>query len=98
LDNAALADKATRLETFEQKVPMASFFGIYRGTILSTTDPAVLGRVQVMVPAVSGQVSGWALPCQSGGTTAPNVGDTAWIIFEGGDPTRPVFMGTMPTN
>jgi hypothetical protein len=76
---------------------MASFFGLYRGTILYTTDPSQMGRVQVMVPAISGQVSGWALPCQSGSPCNPKVGDTAWVVFEGGDPTHPVFMGILPS-
>ena len=70
---------------------MAQYFGIYRGTVLNTTDPAGQGRIQVMVPNVSGQTSGWAAPCSN---TTPNVGDTAFIMFEGGDPSLPVFMGT----
>jgi hypothetical protein len=66
---------------------------IYRATVLNTDDPTGTGRVQVMVPSVGGQTSGWALPC------APlpklSVGDTVWVMFEGGDPARPVCMGRM---
>ena len=74
---------------------MAQYFGIYRATVLNTTDPAGQGRVQVMVANVSGQTSGWAAACSPPGSTAqPNVGDTAFVMFEGGDPAYPVFMGT----
>jgi len=73
-------------------------FGIYRGVIMSVSDPAGAGRVQVLVPSISGQTSGWAMPCNPPGQTqAANVGDLAWIMFEGGNPSYPVFMGIMAT-
>jgi hypothetical protein len=68
--------------------------GIYRGTVLNTTDPSGAGRVQVLVPAVSGQTSGWAAACEPMPTF--RAGDTAWVMFEGGDSSRPVCVGRMP--
>lgn len=69
--------------------------GIYRATVLNSTDPQQSGRIQVIVPALSGQTSGWAAPCEPMPQT--RVGDTVWVMFEGGDPTRPVCLGRLPT-
>lgn len=78
---------------------MAQFDGIFRATVLNSLDPMRQGRVQVSVPAVSGGATQWALPCREPGTglqrPTPNTGDTAWVMFEGGDPTRPVWLGVM---
>ncbi len=72
-------------------------FGIYRGMVLSVTDPAGRSRVQVLVPGVGGQTSGWADPCLPAGSSAsPKVGDTVWVMFEAGDTSHPVYMGFMP--
>ncbi|MBN8889116.1 MAG: hypothetical protein ABS99_09135 [Acetobacteraceae bacterium SCN 69-10] len=68
--------------------------GIYRATVLSTDDPARATRVQVMVPAISGQTSGWAEACEP--LPRLEVGDTVWVMFEAGDPSRPVCMGRSP--
>lgn len=68
--------------------------GIYRGTVLNAADPTGTGRVQVMVGAVGGQTSGWALPCEP--MPQMKVGDAAWVMFEGGDPSRPVCLGRLP--
>jgi hypothetical protein len=68
--------------------------GIYRGTVLNSQDPSGAGRVQVLVPAVSGQTSGWAMPCEP--MPKFQAGDTAWVMFEGGDAGRPVCVGRLP--
>jgi hypothetical protein len=76
---------------------MVEFFGLYRGIVTSTADSLRLGRIQVQVPEVSGTALAWALPCvpvQSVGV--PRAGSTVWVIFEGGDPSRPVWMGILP--
>lgn len=67
--------------------------GIYRGTVLNTQDPSGAGRVQVLVPAVSGQTSGWALACEP--MPKFQAGDTAWVMFEAGDAARPVCIGRL---
>jgi hypothetical protein len=72
--------------------------GIYRATVLNISDPEQLGRVQILVPSVSGQASGWAMPCLAVGasTKGVRVGDMAWVMFEQGNASYPVFMGLIP--
>lgn len=76
------------------------YYGKYRGTVVSNIDPMQLGRIQVVVPDVSGLIpSSWALPCmpiagkQSGAYMVPEVGAGVWIEFEQGDPDYPVWVG-----
>ena len=73
------------------------FCGIFRGVVISNLDPSGSMRLRVMVPAVSGRLEAWALPCvPSGIPNLPPEGGTVWILFEGGDPDCPVWMGTDP--
>lgn len=74
--------------------------GKFRGTVINTTDPLNLGRVQATVPEVLGEVpTGWATPCAPyAGTAAgffsvPPLGAGVWIEFEGGDVSRPIWAG-----
>lgn len=73
----------------------ASFPAIYRATVLSAQDPDGRGRIQVLVPAIAGQGSGWAACCVPPGVTPtpPKVGDTVFVMFENGDPAYPVWLG-----
>jgi hypothetical protein len=71
-------------------------YGIYRGNVLNTADPMMKGRIQVRVPAIAVVASDWALPCREYRSTAlPQVGSVVWVMFEGGDPSYPVWMGCM---
>jgi hypothetical protein len=76
---------------------MVQFHGIYRAVVVSNADPMGQGRVQVSVPAVTGGASQWAVPCRPPQTglpqQSPQVGAAAWVMFEGGDAARPVWMG-----
>ncbi|WP_426959882.1 phage baseplate assembly protein V [Muricoccus radiodurans] len=78
---------------------MGSFNGLYRASVVNNADPLSQGRVQVSVPSVSGGGGQWALPCrppQAGRQPpTPQIGAAAWVMFEGGDPSRPVWMGVM---
>jgi uncharacterized protein involved in type VI secretion and phage assembly len=75
----------------------SSASGLYRATVLNNQDPEQRGRIQVLVPAITGQGSGWAAACQPvGGGKPPPVGATVWVMFENGDPTYPVWLGVMP--
>lgn len=72
------------------------YFGIYRGTVMNTADPAMKGRVQVAVPSVPGAGTDWAMPCRDFGSTAtPPVATAIWVMFEGGNPSSPVWIGCM---
>ncbi len=74
--------------------------GIFRGICINNMDPQATGRVQVRVPGVFGdQDSSWAMPCRALGTPGaapPSVGQAVWVMFEAGDASRPVVMGTYP--
>lgn len=76
------------------------FYGKYRGTVVTNVDPLQIGRIQVIVPAVSGvALSSWAMPCvpvagiQMGLFTVPPSGAGVWVEFEGGDPDYPIWVG-----
>jgi uncharacterized protein involved in type VI secretion and phage assembly len=76
------------------------FYGKYRGTVVNNLDPMQIGRVQVIVPDVSGVLpSSWAMPClpmagtRMGIYTVPPVGANVWVEFERGDPDLPIWVG-----
>jgi len=71
------------------------FYGIYRGTAMNTADPMMRGRIQVSVPSVAGGGgTNWAEACRDfKSTSTPPVGTTVWVMFEGGDVSRPVWVG-----
>lgn len=79
---------------------MNEMYGKYRGTVVNNLDPQSIGRLQAIVPAVSGvALSSWAMPClpvagiQTGVVGVPPIGSGVWIEFEGGDPDYPVWTG-----
>jgi len=75
-------------------------YGKYRGTVINNVDPLQIGRIQAMVPDVTGFIPGsWAMPClpmagiNSGVFTVPMIGSGVWIEFERGDPDYPIWVG-----
>jgi Type VI secretion system/phage-baseplate injector OB domain len=81
---------------------LGRFYGKYEGVVSANADPKGLGRIRAYVPAVLGPdvQSGWALPCavfgggkERGLIAVPEVNDTVWIEFAGGDPSRPIWAG-----
>jgi hypothetical protein len=75
-----------------------SYFGLYRGVVVNSTDPMQAGRLLVEVYAVSGQTPVWAMPCVPYGTNLQNgalppFGTDVWIEYEQGDASRPVWVG-----
>lgn len=77
------------------------YWGKYRGTVLNNVDPMQIGRIQVLVPDVSGIApTTWAMPCAPyGGINAgmfavPLPGTGVWVEFEHGDPDYPIWVGT----
>jgi uncharacterized protein involved in type VI secretion and phage assembly len=76
------------------------YFGKYRGTVLQNLDPMQLGRIQVIVPDVSGLLpTSWAMPCfplagkQMGAYWVPQIGSGVWVEFEQGNPDYPIWVG-----
>lgn len=76
------------------------FFGKYRGTVVNNIDPEQRGRIQAIVPAVSGMIpTSWAMPClpiagkQEGFFAVPQIGSGVWMEFEEGDPDKPIWVG-----
>jgi uncharacterized protein involved in type VI secretion and phage assembly len=75
-------------------------YGKYRAVVVNNVDPLQIGRIQVMVPDVTGFVpSTWAMPCvpvagiNTGVFTVPMIGSGVWIEFERGDMDYPIWVG-----
>jgi uncharacterized protein involved in type VI secretion and phage assembly len=76
-------------------------FGLYRGIVRDVDDPEEKGRVRVEVHELlgAGRLTNWASYCAPfGGGGAgffmlPRPGDGVWVMFERGEPTRPVWIG-----
>jgi uncharacterized protein involved in type VI secretion and phage assembly len=76
------------------------FLGKHRGTVVNNVDPQQRGRIQVMVPDVSGfALTSWALPCMPVGGIGfgmfgvPLIGSAVWVEFEQGDLDYPIWTG-----
>ena len=70
-----------------------TLLGLYQAVVVDAVDPSKRRRVKVAAPAHMA-VERWALPCASPGTQGvPPQGAAVWIMFEEGDPDRPVWMG-----
>jgi hypothetical protein len=78
---------------------MTTYFGKYRGKVVNNVDPLMLGRLIVLVPAVSEFPLSWAMPCvpyagkDVGFFAVPPIAANVWVEFEEGDPTYPVWTG-----
>jgi len=76
------------------------YFGKYRGVVVNNEDPKELGRVQVSVPAILGDVqSCWAMPCVPyagpgvGFFAVPPIDAKVWVEFEAGNLDFPIWTG-----
>lgn len=78
---------------------MTTFYGKYRGKVVNNIDPLMLGRLTVLVPAVSELPLSWAMSCvpyagkNVGSFALPPIAANVWIEFEGGDPNYPIWTG-----
>lgn len=73
------------------------FYGLYRGVVVATDDPKSLGRLKLQVPQVLlNEVTDWAYGVAQPGVTrtTPDIGSGVFVMFEGGDPSFPVWLGT----
>ena len=70
------------------------YFGLYHAVVVNDSDPEGLRRLQVEVPDVFGHGHGWAQACVPVGSSGqPPAGSRVWVMFEAGDPARPVWLG-----
>ena len=90
----------TTVEQGTERTAAHRYYGKYRGTVVNNVDPMQIGRIQAIVPDVSGPIpSSLAMPCLPGAGintglfTVPQIGSGVWIEFEQGDPDRPIWVG-----
>jgi hypothetical protein len=72
------------------------FYGVYRGIVTDKLDPLNKGRLKLRVPQVlAEETTGWAWPSYQPGVinVLPEVGSGVFVMFEGGDPSFPVWLG-----
>lgn len=76
------------------------FYGIYRGVVVANKDPESHRRLKVTVPQLSGTAISkelpWAWPKETSAlkTEVPKIGEGVWVMYEGGDPSYPLWIGT----
>ncbi|KKG10814.1 phage baseplate assembly protein V [Methanosarcina sp. 2.H.A.1B.4] len=76
-----------------------SYFGKYRGKVVENTDPLGMGRLKVLVPALAGVGTGWAMPSvpyagmDVGLFALPPTGSNVWVEFEEGNSYHPIWSG-----
>lgn len=77
------------------------YYGMYQGLVTSIKDPAKRGRIKLKCPDVLGAdaISAWADPVvpvaydNGGDFCLPEIGEMVWVMFIGGDPNEPVYLG-----
>jgi uncharacterized protein involved in type VI secretion and phage assembly len=76
------------------------YYGKYRAKIVNVEDPEERGRIEVMIPSVTGEgATDWCDPCipvaydDGGDFTLPTKGETVWVEFEEGDINKPIWTG-----
>ena len=78
--------------------------GLYLARVEDTVDKTKCGRVKIRIPSLHGDMPIGALPyakgCfqgngyDAGSMVVPMVGSYVWVMFEGGDVNKPVYLGT----
>lgn len=84
----------------EDKYGNRKFYGVYRGVVYDNNDPIGQGRVKLQVPQIFADVpTSWAWGVNQSGviTSTPDVGEGVFVMFEGGDLSFPLWIGTFAT-
>jgi hypothetical protein len=72
------------------------FYGVYRAVVVDNKDPQNKGRLKLRIPQVlADTTTEWAWATNRpgiAGVTVP-IGTAVWAMFEGGDPSFPVWIG-----
>jgi hypothetical protein len=71
--------------------------GVWRAVVADNLDPEENRRLTLQIPTVFGSATtGWANACLPPGFVGPlpEAGSGVWVVFEGADPARPVWIGT----
>lgn len=80
---------------------------LYRGEVVNIDDPLKIGRCQILVTSVFGDLGPenyhrlpWARPLapypinkKKGSVVLPEIGDILWVLFEGGVREFPIYIG-----
>lgn len=77
------------------------YYGIYQGVVTSVKDKEKRGRLKMKCPDVldADTESAWCDPVipvaydGGGDFCMPAIGETVWVMFIGGDPNLPVWIG-----
>ena len=91
--------ETAKIITDEGLEGLGRYYSVYRGIVIDNDDVEKhMNRVKVCVPEVMGGVFAWAYPKGQHGSIssgfkflAPKVGDTVFVTFEFGDPTKPLW-------
>ena len=71
---------------------------IYRALVTSNTDVTNSGKIRVQCPQIGGLAEIRAAEPINSQVPVPLVGTTVWLIFSGGDITKPAYFGnTLPS-
>ena len=81
----------------EDKYGNRKFYGVYRGVVYDNNDPIGQGRVKLQVPQIFADVpTSWAWGVNQPGVirATPSVGEGVFVMFEGGDLSFPLWIGS----
>lgn len=99
------AELARKILTFGLEY-FGKYYSVYSGIVTSNADIQGQGRIKVKVPALGRDenIAGYAYPVapfagdNHGFFFPPEVGSHVWVVFEGGNPGLPLYLGGWWTN
>jgi hypothetical protein len=73
----------------------ARFPGVYRAIVVDNVDPLGKNRLRLQIPQLLGEeITGWCWGIfPNTVVNLPDIGDGVWVMFEGGDPSHPTWLG-----